>query len=134
MRFRLRQHSERESSAWFELLVVLILSTTAEHDIRSLNPYLTETAYKTVKILIVITILTSIRISQTHRALTGVGKLMILLRQAKKMECTAWWNPSMPRNVSTGIKSSERFDIPAIFYENKSVFNSLWSKVSCFWI
>ena len=39
MKFRLGQVSEREPAAWFELLVASILSTTAEHDIRSLNPY-----------------------------------------------------------------------------------------------
>jgi hypothetical protein len=70
LKFRLGQCSEREPSAWFELLVASILSTTAEHDIRSLNPYLSVTAYKTVTSLTVVAMLTSIRISQTHRALT----------------------------------------------------------------
>jgi hypothetical protein len=71
LRFRLGQCSEREPSAWFELLVSSILSTNAEHDIRSLNPYLPPTAYKTVTSLTVVSMLTSIRIGQTHRALTG---------------------------------------------------------------
>ncbi len=71
LRFRLGQCSEREPSAWFELLVASILSTSAEHDIRSLNPYLSPTAYKTVSSLTVVSMLTSIRIGQTHRALTG---------------------------------------------------------------
>lgn len=70
LRFRLGQCSEREPSAWFELLVSSILSTTGEHDIRSLNPYLSEIAYKTVMSLTVVAMLTSIRISQTDRALT----------------------------------------------------------------
>ena len=71
LRFRLGQCSEREPSAWFELLVASILSTSAERDIRSLNPFLSATAYKTVTSLTVVAMLTSIRISQTHRALTG---------------------------------------------------------------
>jgi hypothetical protein len=71
LRFRLGQCSEREPSAWFELLVASILSTSAERDIRSLNPFLSFTAYKTVTSLTVVAMLTSIRISQTHRALTG---------------------------------------------------------------
>jgi hypothetical protein len=70
LRFRLGQCSEREPSVWFELLVASILSSTAEHDIRSLNPYLSATAYKTVMNLTVVAMLTSIRISQTDRALT----------------------------------------------------------------
>lgn len=70
LRFRLGQCSEREPSAWFELLVASILSSTAEHDIRSLNPYMSATAYKTVTSLTVVAMLTSIRIGQTHRALT----------------------------------------------------------------
>jgi len=70
LKFRLGQCSEREPSAWFELLVASLLSTTAEYDIRSLNPFLTSTAYKTVNSLTVVAMLTSIRISQTHRALT----------------------------------------------------------------
>lgn len=77
LKFRLGQCSEREPSVWFELLVASILSTTAEHDIRSLNPFLTSTAYKTVNSLTVVAMLTSIRISQTHRALTRyVGGIM----------------------------------------------------------
>lgn len=71
LRFRLGQVSEREPAAWFELLVASILSTTAEHDIRSLNPYMSGVAYKTVTSLTVVAMLTSIRISQTDRALTG---------------------------------------------------------------
>ncbi len=71
LRFRLGQCSEREPAVWFELLVASILSTDAEHDIRSLNPYLSPTAYKTVTSLTVVSMLTSIRIGQTHRALTG---------------------------------------------------------------
>ena len=71
LRFRLGQCSEREPVAWFELLVASILSTDAEHNIRSLNPYLSTTAYKTVTSLTVVSMLTSIRIGQSHRALTG---------------------------------------------------------------
>jgi hypothetical protein len=71
LKFRLGQCSEREPAVWFELLVAAILSTHAEHNIRSLNPYLSPTAYKTVTSLTVVAMLTSIRISQTHRALTG---------------------------------------------------------------
>ena len=70
LKFRLGQVSEREPAAWFELLVASILSTTSEHDIRSLNPYMSGVAYKTVTSLTVVAMLTSIRISQTHRALT----------------------------------------------------------------
>jgi hypothetical protein len=70
LRFRLGQVGEREPAAWFELLVASILSTTAEHDIRSLNPHLSAIAYRTVTSLTVVAMLTSIRISQTHRALT----------------------------------------------------------------
>ena len=70
LRFRLGQVSEREPAAWFELLVASILSTTADHDIRSLNPYMSGVAYKTVTSLTIVAMLTSIRISQTHRALT----------------------------------------------------------------
>ena len=70
LKFRLGQCSEREPSVWFELLVASILSTTAEHDIRSLNPFLSSKAYQTVNSLTVVAMLTSIRISQTHRALT----------------------------------------------------------------
>lgn len=71
LRFRLGQCSEREPAVWFELLVASILSTDAEHDIRSLNPYLSPVAYKTVTSLTVVSMLTSIRIAQSHRALTG---------------------------------------------------------------
>lgn len=70
LRFRLGQCSEREPSVWFELMVSSILSTTAEHDIRSLNPYMSATAYRTVMSLTIVAMLTSIRISQTDRALT----------------------------------------------------------------
>lgn len=70
LRFRLGQVSEREPAAWFELLVASILSTTAEHDIRSLNPYMSGIAYKTVTSLTVVAMLTSIRISQTDQAVT----------------------------------------------------------------
>jgi hypothetical protein len=70
LRFRLGQVSEREPAAFFELLVASILSTTAEHDIRCLNPYMSTVAYKTVTSLTVVAMLTSIRISQTDRALT----------------------------------------------------------------
>lgn len=69
LRFRLGQVGEKEPAAWFELLVASILSTTAEHDIRSLNPHMSSVAYKTVTSLTVVAMLTSIRISQTHRAL-----------------------------------------------------------------
>jgi hypothetical protein len=70
LRFRLGQVSEREPAAWFELLVASILSTTSEHDIRSLNPYMSGVAYKTVTSLTVVAMLTSVRIGQTDRALT----------------------------------------------------------------
>ena len=70
LRFRLGQVGEREPAPWFELLVASILSTTAEHDIRSLNPYMSSVAYKTVTSLTVVAMLTSIRIAQTHRALS----------------------------------------------------------------
>jgi hypothetical protein len=70
LRFRLGQVGEREPAAWFELLVAAILSTSAEHDIRSLNPHMSSIAYKTVTSLTVVAMLTSIRISQTHRALS----------------------------------------------------------------
>ena len=53
---------------WLELLVASILSSTSEHDIRSLDPYMSSLAYKTVTSLTVIAMLTSIRISQTRRA------------------------------------------------------------------
>ena len=71
LRFRLGQASGKEPKVWFELLVASILSSSAEHNIRSLNPYLSPTAYKTVTSLTVVAMLTSIRIGQTHRALTG---------------------------------------------------------------
>lgn len=70
LRFRLGQVGQREPAAWFELLVASILSTSAEHDIRSLNPHMSGIAYKTVTSLTVVAMLTSIRISQTHRALS----------------------------------------------------------------
>jgi len=70
LRFRLGQVGEREPAAWFELLVASILSSTSEHDIRSLNPYMSGIAYKTVTSLSVVAMLTSIRIAQTHRALS----------------------------------------------------------------
>ena len=81
--FRFGQCSEREPSVWFELLVASILSSTSEHDIRMLNPFLSRIAYTTVTSLTVVAMLTSIRISQTHRALTHLTKLVLLLRQVK---------------------------------------------------
>lgn len=57
-----------------------ILSTTAEQDIRSLNPYLSAAAYKTVNSLTVVAMLASIRIGQSHRALGGLSHLVKLLR------------------------------------------------------
>ena len=81
LRFRLGQVGEREPAAWFELLVASILSTSAEHDIRSLNPYMSNIAYRTVTSLTVVAMLTSIRISQTHRALASLSKLILLLRR-----------------------------------------------------
>jgi hypothetical protein len=83
LKFRLGQVSEREPAAWFELLVASILSTTSDHDIRSLNPYMSGVAYKTVTSLTVVAMLTSIRISQTHRALTSLSKLILLLKRVK---------------------------------------------------
>ena len=83
LRFRLGQISEREPTVWFELLVASILSTTAEQDIRSLNPYLSGSAYKTVNSLTVVAMLASIRIGQSHRALAGLSHLVKLLRQVK---------------------------------------------------
>jgi hypothetical protein len=70
LRFRLGQVGEREPVAWFELLVASILSTTSEHDIRSLNPHMPVESYRTVTSLTVVAMLTSIRIAQTHRALS----------------------------------------------------------------
>jgi hypothetical protein len=70
LRFRLGQVGEREPASWFELLVASILSTAAEHDLRSLNPYMSSIAYRTVTSLTVVAMLTSIRIAQTHRALS----------------------------------------------------------------
>lgn len=81
LRFRLGQVGEREPASWFELLVASLLSTTAEHDIRSLNPHMSGVAYKTITSLTVVAMLTSIRISQTHRALTSLSKLILLLRR-----------------------------------------------------
>ena len=83
LRFRLGQVGEREPASWFELLVASILSTTSEHDIRSLNPYMSSVAFKTVTSLTVVAMLTSIRISQTHRALSSLTKLIQLLRGVK---------------------------------------------------
>lgn len=83
LRFRLGQISEREPTVWFELLVASILSTTAEQDIRSLNPYLSSAAYKTVTSLTVVAMLASIRIGQSHRALAGLSHLVKLLRAVK---------------------------------------------------
>jgi hypothetical protein len=71
LKFRLGQCSESEPAVWFELLVAAILSTDAEHNIRSLNPYLSPTAFKTVTSLTIVSMLTSIRIGQSHRTLTG---------------------------------------------------------------
>lgn len=70
LKFRLGQVGEREPAPWFELMVASILSTNAEHDIRSLNPYMSNVAYKTVTSLTVVAMLTSVRIAQTHRALS----------------------------------------------------------------
>ena len=83
LKFRLGQVSEREPAAWFELLVASILSSTSDHDIRSLNPYMSGVAYKTVTSLTVVAMLTSVRIGQTDRALTSLTKLMLLVRQVK---------------------------------------------------
>ena len=83
LRFRLGQISEREPTVWFELLVASILSSTAESDIRSLNPYLSSAAYKTVNSLTVVAMLASIRIGQSHRALAGLSRLVKLLRSVK---------------------------------------------------
>ena len=83
VRFRLGQISEREPTVWFEHLVASILSTTAEQDIRSLNPYLSSAAYKTVTCLTVVAMLASIRIGQSHRALAGLHHLVKLLRRVK---------------------------------------------------
>jgi hypothetical protein len=60
--------------------VASILSSTAEQDIRSLNPYLSGAAYKTVNSLTVVAMLASIRIGQSHRALAGLSHLVKLLR------------------------------------------------------
>jgi hypothetical protein len=48
-----------------------------------LNPFLSRTAYKTVTSLTVVAMLTSIIISQTHRSVTNLTKLVLLLRQVK---------------------------------------------------
>jgi hypothetical protein len=63
--------------------VASILSSTAEQDIRSLNPYLSSAAYKTVNSLTVVAMLASIRIGQSHRALGGLSNLVKLLRNVK---------------------------------------------------
>uniref|UniRef100_A0A6V2M4H7 ubiquitinyl hydrolase 1 n=1 Tax=Ditylum brightwellii TaxID=49249 RepID=A0A6V2M4H7_9STRA len=81
LKFRLGQYGDKEPTAWLELLVASILSSTAEHDIRSLNPYLSSDAYKTVTSLTAVSMLTSIRIGQSHRALTSLSKLILLLRK-----------------------------------------------------
>ena len=99
MKFRLGQVSEREPAAWFELLVASILSTTAEHDIRSLNPYMSGVAYKTVTSLTVVAMLTSIRIGQTHRALTSLSKLILLLRRVNPQN-----KPDEQRKIAQEIK------------------------------
>ena len=83
LRFRLGQVAECEPTVWFELLVGSILSSRAEEDIRSLNPYLSSSAYKTVNSLTVVAMLASIRIGQSHRALAGLSHLVKLLRQVK---------------------------------------------------
>ena len=70
MRYRLGQASDREPVAWFDLLVASILSTNSELDIRSMNPFLSSEACKIVTHLTVIAMMTSIRIGQTHRALS----------------------------------------------------------------
>ncbi len=88
LRFRLGQVSEREPAAWFELLVASILSTTADHDIRSLNPYMSGVAYKTVTSLTIVAMLTSIRISQTDRALTRYVKGSKSCRGKKRNDLT----------------------------------------------
>ena len=104
LRFRLGQISEREPTLWFELLVASILSSTAEHDIRSLNPYLSSAAYKTVNSLTVVAMLASIRIGQSHRAVScllcyDTCSLMICLF-AHPVSCTliditvGWPSPS----------------------------------------
>ena len=88
MRFRLGQVSECEPTVWFELLVASILSSTAEQDIRSLNPYLSSAAYKTVNSLTVVAMLASIRIGQSHRALGGLANLVKLLKNVKSNNTT----------------------------------------------
>jgi len=60
--------------------VASILSSTAEQDILSLNPYLSSAAYKTVNSLTVVAMLASIRIGQSHRALASLSHLVKLLR------------------------------------------------------
>ena len=85
LRFRLGQVGEREPASWFELLVASTLSTVAEHDIRSLNPHMSGIAYKTVTSLTVVAMLTSIRISQTHRALSSLAKLRQLVKKVSSL-------------------------------------------------
>lgn len=70
MRHRLGQASDREPVATLDLLVASILSTNSEQDIRAMNPYLSSPAYKTVTHLIVVAMMTSVRIGQTHRCLS----------------------------------------------------------------
>jgi hypothetical protein len=119
LRFRLGQVGEREPAAWFELLVASILSTTSEHDIRSLNPHMSSVAYKTVTSLAVVAMLTSIRISQTHRALTrcvscGVCNMEVLLSRLTYLFllCTVCQSSSFFFGASkdrTSSKSSQEF-------------------------
>mmetsp|Transcript_14755 Transcript_14755/g.40767 ORF Transcript_14755/g.40767 Transcript_14755/m.40767 type:complete len:3812 (+) Transcript_14755:277-11712(+) len=89
LRFRLGQVGEREPASWFELLVASTLSTVAEHDIRSLNPHMSGIAYKTVTSLTIVAMLTSIRISQTHRALSSLSKLLLLVRRVNPSNTAA---------------------------------------------
>ena len=104
LRFRLGQISEREPTVWFELMVASILSSTAEQDIRSLNPYLSSAAYKTVNSLTVVAMLASIRIGQSHRALAGLSRLVKLLRSVKSSNA-----PDVQRRLcqEIGLQSSK---------------------------
>ena len=70
MRHRLGQASDHEPVATLDLLVASILSTNSEQDICAMNPYLSSSAYKTVTHLIVVAMMTSVRIGQTHRCLS----------------------------------------------------------------
>lgn len=78
MRYRLGQASDREPVAWFDLLVASILSTSSEQDIMAMNPFLSNSAYKTVTHLTVVAMLTAIRIGQTHRALSRLVYLHLI--------------------------------------------------------